>query len=169
VRVAIPSRTVRRRPRATYRPGLAPQPIEQWCAAITREQLTALTGIEIEEVSSTSYVGGGEGCSASPLAEELSDPSFVIGWKTDDEDSLEPLRAELRGSATPIDVRDVTLPGGQPAITARTKPVLSTVTAVVVDGRVVQATFLEPYGSKTPLTLDDYARFTEAIVAVYAD
>ena len=149
--------------------GLEPQPIEQWCAAITTEQLTALTGIEIEEIGSAKYAGGGEGCSASPLTEELSDPSFVIRWASEDEDSLEPLRAELRGSATPIDVRDVTLPGGQPAITARTKPVLSTVTAAVVDGRVVQASFLQPYGSKTPLTLDDYASFTEAIVAVYAD
>lgn len=148
--------------------GLAPQPIDQWCAAITREQLTALMGIEIEEVRSTSYVGGGEGCSATPLVEELSDPSFVIDWKADDEDSLEPLRAELRGSATPVDVRDVTLRGGQPALTARMEPVRSTVTAAVVDGRVVRASFLEPYGSSTSLTLDDYARFTEAIVAVHA-
>jgi hypothetical protein len=157
-----PTRDAGQGPVAGSGAALSPAKAEQWCAAVTPEQLTALTGFEVVDVS---VLGKG----VSTCRAELSGFDLEISWGSEStRESQEQYAASWTRPAGVYEVTDLTLAGGQPAVAATAASPRNAAAGFVSGGRLVEARVVA-FGAEDDTTgADDLAGIAEALVAVYA-
>lgn len=139
--------------------GLSPDDLEAWCAAITAEQLTEATRVEVVSVGVL-----GAGCSA-----EAKDFSVQIIWKGEATSlTSQQYEASWRKPAGVFAVRPVSLDSGAAGASATAESPVQARVGVVHEGVLVEARLSIVVPGEAAPTSTELAEIGERIVAVYA-
>lgn len=112
--------------------GIDPTDLGSWCGAITPEQLSGASGLEVADI--TSDGDGVQACTA-----DLPGAELLITWGSETTTkSFERYAADFDRPAGLYEVTEVSLAGDQPAVVAVQDGVRTAFTGTVLDGRTTQ-------------------------------
>lgn len=141
---------------------VSPEDLEAWCGAVTPDQLSALTGYEIEEVLATG--ARLDDCMAEPSGVELD----LVWGSQPSSKSIDEYEALWSRPAGAYEVSRVALDSGTEVVLASQAAARTVRAGTIFEGRRIEVLVMALEADES-VTLDDLGAMATQLVSVYVD